>query len=121
MEIHIQKEEIGDDTFITLCDHETKYGYIQYYVDQHEVHILYIFVEPEYRGRKYGERLMNEMYKDVISKMRSRNITQVQFHLDDMSDRYGIKGNLYKKMGFEYCEIGKKGPCGPEMTQWLQL
>jgi ribosomal protein S18 acetylase RimI-like enzyme len=117
----IRKKKVGDDTFIYFVNNQNNhldYGYIQYYIsyDDNTVQILYIYIHPELRGHRYGEYLMKEMFKNVTQKMGKRNISRFECHLDDMSDRFGKEDNLYRKMGFEYCEMDDEGPCGPEMS-----
>lgn len=115
------KKQIGDDTFIYLEKEEN--GYIQYYISDQEniATLLYVYVHPELRGRKYGEYLISEMIKDVTLKMKMRDVERFEIQLDDMSDHFGKKNNLYRKMGFEYCEMDEDGPCGPEMTLTISL
>jgi ribosomal protein S18 acetylase RimI-like enzyme len=124
--MRITQKKIGDDTFIYFVNHENNeldYGYIQYYISDEEniVNLLYIYVHPELRGRKYGEYLMTEMFKDVTLKMRKKGVVQFDIHLDDMSDHFGKEDNLYRKMGFEYCENNEEGPCGPEMSLTINI
>jgi ribosomal protein S18 acetylase RimI-like enzyme len=118
------QKKFGDDTFIYFVNHENNeldYGYIQYYIsfEDKSVQLLYIYVHPELRGRRYGEYLMQEMFKDVNQKMKNRDIYRFEIHLDDMSDHFGMEDNLYRKMGFEYCEMDEEGPCGPEMSMTI--
>jgi ribosomal protein S18 acetylase RimI-like enzyme len=124
--MRITKKKIGEDTFIYFVNQintELDYGYIQYYISDEEniVNLLYIYVHPELRGRRYGEYLMTEMFKDVSNTMRSKGVKQFVIHLDDMSDHFGKEDNLYRKMGFEYCEIDENGPCGPEMSLTIKI
>lgn len=121
LKMKITQKKIGDDIFIYFVNHENNdldYGFIQYYIsyDDREVQILYIYVHPELRGRRYGEYLIKEMFKDVTQKMRLNGIERFEIHLDDMSDHFGKDDNLYRKMGFEYMEVDDEGPCGPEMS-----
>lgn len=121
LKMKITQKKIGDDTFIYFVNHENNdldYGFIQYYIsyDDREVQILYIYVHPELRGRRYGEHLIKEMFKDVTQKMRLNGIERFEIHLDDMTDHFGKDDNLYRKMGFEYTEVDEEGPCGPEMS-----
>lgn len=120
---NITQKKIGDDTFICLIDKGLDYGYIQYYISFEEeiVNLLYIYVHPELRGRKYGEYLMRQMLKDVTEKMKDKGIEVFEVHLDDMSDHFSKENNLYRKMGFEYCEIDEDGPCGPEMSLTITI
>lgn len=93
-------------------------GYIKFYIDldNREVIISYVYISPEYRGRGMSEILMRHMIKYCRNVMKNNKIKRFEINLDDMSDRYGTKNNLYSKFGFEYCERDENGPCGPEMT-----
>jgi ribosomal protein S18 acetylase RimI-like enzyme len=88
---------------------------------EREVKILYIYVHPDHRGKKYGQNLIQEMTKDVIDKMKNNHIDHFEIHLDDMTDNFSKSNNIYLKMGFEYCEIDQDGPCGPEMYKKISL
>lgn len=121
--MRITKRILGDDAFIFFDNDEFDYGYIQYYIsyEDREVQLLYIYVHPDHRGNKYGQQLIQEMFNDVIEKMKSENIYQFDIHLDDMTDNFGKSNNLYLKMGFEYCEMDEEGPCGPEMSITIRI
>lgn len=124
--MRITQKKIGDDTFLYYVNQENNeldYGYIQYYISEDEnlVNLLYIYVHPELRGRKYGEKLISEMLKDVTIKMKHNGVKRFEVHLDDMSDHFGREDNLYRNMGFEYCEMDDQGPCGPEMSLTITI
>ena len=124
--MRITQKKIGGDTFIYFVNQENNqldYGYIQYYISDEEniVNLLYIYVHPELRGRRYGEYLMTEMFRDVTTKMRAKDVERFEIHLDDMSDHFAKEDNLYRKMGFEYCEVDEDGPCGPEMSLTITM
>jgi GNAT superfamily N-acetyltransferase len=126
LKMRITQKKIGDDTFIYFVNHqnnELDYGYIQYYIsnDENIVNLLYIYVHPDLRGQRYGEYLIKEMFKDVTFKMKAKGVEQFDILLDDMSDHFGKDENLYRKMGFEYCEIDEEGPCGPEMSLTIKI
>jgi ribosomal protein S18 acetylase RimI-like enzyme len=124
----IKRKQIGDDDFIFFTTENDSphdplhYGYIQYYIswNENQVQLLYIYVHPEYRGNHYGEYLIKKMFEDVITKMKKRNIHQIEIYLDDMSDKFAKEDNLYRKMGFQYCEVDEEGPCGPEMSMTIR-
>ena len=126
---------LGQDNYIYLSYDNPKFdfsnpqkhfeiGYIQYTIctDDFEVNIPYIFVHPYHRGHGYGTRLFKEMFQDVCDKMRQENLEIFDVLLDDMSDRYGKKNNLYLKMGFDYCEKNiHREPVAPEMCLTIHL
>lgn len=120
--MRIIKKTLGDDMFIFFEDNHINCGYVQYHISYEirEVQLLYIYVHPDHRGKKYGHFLMEQMTQDVIDKMRNNNIDQFDIHLDDMTDNFGKSNNLYLKMGFEYCEVDDQGPCGPEMSKTIR-
>ena len=126
-----RQRKVGKETFLYIIEDENqnfelellKYGYIQYYICYiySEVQVLYVYVDPEFRGKGYGEILMKEMFNDVSKKMEKKGIERFDIKLDDMSDRFAQEPNLYRKTGFQYCEIDDDGPCGPEMSLTISL
>jgi hypothetical protein len=62
-----------------------------------ELYIKGLCVESEYQQLGYGTILLYEVLKDMYEK----EFTHVA--LEDASDRFGKRDNIYKLMGFNYC------------------
>ncbi len=121
------KNKLGQDNFVFLVKNIQSHdnfetGYIQYYIntDEKEAILIYLFIHPNYQGLGYAKLLFQEMLQDVFETMNKENITKYHIKLDDMSDRYGSKDNIYLKMGFNYVEKDEQGnPMGPEMIKYF--
>jgi predicted GNAT family N-acyltransferase len=125
-------KNFNDDTFIYYSEHDLlkdkfdieyiqKIAYIQFTVDTQaeEVNVGYIYVSEKNRGKKLAEQLVREMISYTYDQMKENQISRYEIKLDDMSNRYGMKDNLYIKTGFTYCEVDDNGPCGPEMSMCI--
>lgn len=124
--MEMKQQKIGDDEIIYFVKNNISsdpfyHGYIQYYVMFPEVQVLYIYVHPENRGKGYAKLLFRKMFENIIELMRHENVNRVEIYLDDMSDRFYTSHNIYKKMGFNYCDMDEEGPCGPEMYLTITL
>lgn len=101
-----------------FLDHLQTIGYIQFTCNpfQFEVNVSYIFVDEKYRGNGLSRQLIQSMINYCQHQMLKNDVARYNIYLDDMSDHFGKPNNIYKKMGFEYCEVDENGPCGPEMV-----
>lgn len=76
------------------------------YVVNGSMYLRSLFVEPMYRGEGNGTKLLQHGIQ-FAHNVGIRDIT-----LDDMSDRYRCKDNIYLKNGFKYvgdgCEMRYK-------------
>lgn len=123
------KNKLGQDNFIFLVKNIQSHdnfetGYIQYHIntDEKEAILIYLFIHPNYQGVGYAKLLFQEMLQDVFDTMKKAGINSFHIKLDDMSDRYGSKDNIYLKMGFDYLEKDEQGnPQGPEMIQYFMI
>jgi GNAT superfamily N-acetyltransferase len=80
-------------------------GIVWTYEDDNIAQITSLFVEPQYRGQKWGIYILNSIAKFLIEN----NIKFVR--VDDMSDNSRNKQhNIYIQSGFKY-----KFAYGPEM------
>jgi len=81
-------------------------SYIIYYHDDvhNSVIIQALYVVPEGRGRGRGTELLRKCFEETRCK---------KYHLDDMSDRFLQKDNIYIKNGFTYINDGE-----PEMIKF---
>lgn len=125
--------KVSDDTFIFYKSNSPKnfenfseeiqdIGYIQFVIDEDDcVHLVYMFVNPNHRGKGLGESLLKLMFSYCIHKMEHKGIGMFDIFLDDMSDRYGQTHNIYLKTGFSYDEMELGVPCGPEMTKTIKI
>jgi GNAT superfamily N-acetyltransferase len=82
-------------------------------MDVSEVVLLYLYVAPSHRGSGLGTRLMKEFFDHLQIHYKKQRI---EIKLDDVSNRFGKEENIYRKFGFQYCEVDEEGPCGPEMS-----
>jgi GNAT superfamily N-acetyltransferase len=131
--MQIIRLNVSDDNFIFYKSNQQKnfesfsqeiqdIGYIQFVIDKEDcVHLVYMFIHPEHRGKGLGENLLKLMFTYCIDKMKERNTWMFDIFLDDMSDRYGQSRNIYLKTGFIYDEIESGIPCGPEMTKTIKI
>ena len=120
--MHYCQTKRGEDYFIYLYSHPVHnvkddsildIGYVHFYPGESEVTLLYLYVKPDYRNQNVGTNLMIEFFKFIRNHYPHRE--RITIKLDDVSDRYNKPDNIYKKFGFNYCEIDEEGPCGPEM------
>lgn len=72
------------------------------------LHVIMIFINVECRGMGLGNELLNYFIDYSVKN----NIHSI--HLDDMSDRYRHKNNLYIKNKFKYID-----KIGPEMILYI--
>jgi GNAT superfamily N-acetyltransferase len=81
---------------------ENGYGYISYVLDTKlfVCTIIDFYIKKEHRGKHYGNRLLI----NFIKFMKTLNIKQII--LDDMSDRFNQKNNIYVLNGFKYYNNG---------------
>jgi GNAT superfamily N-acetyltransferase len=87
--------------FIKTLRSSTKY--INY-----ECTIVSLFIEKEYRNKGYGTQLLNYVKQYCINKGLKR------IKLDDMTDNFNMKNNIYLKFGFKYIDDGQ-----PEMIFFI--
>jgi GNAT superfamily N-acetyltransferase len=80
-------------------------AYISGIIDNEILGITSLFVPGHMRGQGLGTYLIKKL---IINAYNDKNIKIIE--LDDMSDNYRKNNNIYKKLGFYYCER-----CGPEM------
>ena len=111
-----------------LCK-KIKYGYLHYVFhpeDQIAI-ITYIFIPNRLRGLGWSKRLMEQFFVLIHSELENHNLEYIDIFLDDVSERFGQKDNLYLKFGFEYVEEQieileninqiRQIPLGPEMKK----
>lgn len=82
-------------------------SYIIYYHDiiDNSVIIQSLYVDYDKRGKGIGSELMKNCFEETKCKI---------YYLDDMSDRFLKKDNIYIKHGFKYVNDGE-----PEMIKIL--
>lgn len=99
-------------TIINLFESKQKIGSIEYIINKKSrvCTIIDLYIDPEYRNRGYGTRLI----KKVIKNCKKCNTTIRKIVLDDMTDINGVN-NIYYKCGFQYDNY----KFGPEMTFYL--
>lgn len=85
--------------FIARCDGRVV-GYGGMWVIMDEAHITTLAVDPDYRGRKIGERLLIAMLEEAIFRGGNRATLEVR-------EGNIIAQNLYKKYGFREAAIRK--------------
>ncbi len=76
--------------------------------DERRLHIIDLGTKEEFRGKGFASILLKKMI-DEAYRLQCRTIT-----LDDASDLFGKKENIYLKFGFEYVVSGQ-----PEMIKYL--
>lgn len=77
-----------------------------YDAESDELGIIDLYVKGEYRNKGIGTKLIKKIILYTYTKYKVKIVK-----LDDMSDKYRKKNNIYLKLGFHYDEIW-----GPEMT-----
>ena len=98
-------------------------GYIHYVLDfdTPEVMVNYVYVNENFRRKGISRKLIQLMMDHSNNRMKQENVYQYEINLDDMSDHYGKSNNIYKIMGFEYCEMEDGVPLGPEMSMTVRV
>ena len=82
-------------------------AFIEIFIDTYEYSIRYISVSKEFRKQYIGTFLM--LFSALYVKINYKNIKLIE--LDDMTDNYKLKNNIYTLLGFKYTETDG----GPEM------
>jgi GNAT superfamily N-acetyltransferase len=87
-------------------------SYIQFFVDYKSkcCNITNLFVDVKIRKKGIGTMLINECFK-ICDKIVN------YYELDDMTDRWNKKNNIYLKTGFKYIDMDNGYANGPEMIK----
>ena len=93
---------------IFLKNDENTIGEIYSIIDKNTCIIVSMIIKEEWRGQGYGTLLL----KNIIEYCKECNINKIE--LDDMSDNFNKKNNIYVKNGFKYIQKGY-----PEMVLYL--
>jgi GNAT superfamily N-acetyltransferase len=122
----IQYQKINQESVLYLdfdqSDDYYQYGYLHFHLDTEEVNIMNLYDHSDYRGRGYATQLMHEFLKRVRSYCSKNDRKKIVIKVDDVSENFGKKNNIYKKFGFEYCDHDDVGnPIGPEMISTIQM
>jgi len=89
-------------------------GSLYFFVDDNHIIITSLIIHKDFRGQGFGLQLIEE----CISFAKTNQIHKLI--LDDMSDRFGLKNNIYVKKGFSYVSLDENlVPNGPEMELCL--
>ena len=80
---------------------EAVVGYAGMWVIMDEGHVTTIAVDPRYRGRKIGDKLMLGMMEDAIARGATRATLEVR-------EKNVVAQNLYRKYGFREAAVRKK-------------
>ncbi len=96
--------EVGQNPlahYIVAVDNERIIGFFGMWIVAGESHVTNVAVHPDYRGRKIGDRLMQEAIAYAKSLEASRMTLEVRVSND-------VAQNLYRKYGFQDGGIRKK-------------
>jgi ribosomal-protein-alanine N-acetyltransferase len=85
--------------FVARCDAQVV-GYGGMWVIMDEAHITTLAVDPDYRGKKIGERLLIAMLEEAIFRGGDRATLEVR-------ENNRVAQNLYRKYGFREAAIRK--------------
>jgi hypothetical protein len=95
-------------------DKKLKYGYLHYVFHPEEsiAIISYVFISNRLRGIGLSKKLMEKFFILMEDELENHNLEYIDIFLDDVSERYGKKDNLYKNFGFQYIEIDQQEQSG---------
>ncbi len=103
-------------------------GYGGMWVIAGECHITSIAVEPEYRRRKIGERLLQSLLEEAISKgaghvtleVRESNLAAQRLYRKYGFDSQGLRIRYYTDNGENAVVMWAVGVTDPEYQSWLR-